>query len=142
MLRQWYEKFKPQKTHSIRTIIKGSTLGVIGFILSPLSWWNDLVINIPLAYLFAIVFTYLLQPIITFSITGFAVWLGIGYWITNILGFWFIHLGIKEFIQKKGHWIWDVSISLLYTIVVIVLAILGFSQPIADALHLVPSWIK
>ena len=27
----------------------GGLLGFIGFLLSPLSWWNDLFVNVPLA---------------------------------------------------------------------------------------------
>ena len=34
--------------------ITGGILGVVGFMLSPLSWWNDAVVNLPLALLFAI----------------------------------------------------------------------------------------
>jgi hypothetical protein len=31
----------------------GGVLGFIGFMLSPLSWWNDLFVNVPLAPAFA-----------------------------------------------------------------------------------------
>jgi len=30
--------------------LKGGFLATVGFILSPFSWWNDLVVNIPIAY--------------------------------------------------------------------------------------------
>lgn len=33
--------------------IGGGTLAFIGFMLSPLSWWNDLFVNVPLALGFA-----------------------------------------------------------------------------------------
>jgi len=36
----------------LRVLLRG-TLGVAGFILSPLSWWNDVIVNFPLAYGFA-----------------------------------------------------------------------------------------
>lgn len=129
-------------THSLKRIFKGSTLGVIGFILSPVSWWNDLIVNVPLAYAFAWIVTLALSPIFEFSRAGFAIWLGIGYWITNVLGFWMMHLGIKELTQKQGHWKWDLLISTAYTIAVIILAYYGFTQPIADVLHIVPSWVQ
>ena len=29
--------------------LSGGVLGFIGFMLSPLSWWNDLFVNVPLA---------------------------------------------------------------------------------------------
>ena len=66
-----------------------------GFILSPLTWWNDLVVNIPLAYLFSIPFTLLHDNLFLPSFV-------IGYWFTNLLGFInpFLYLlagGLKPF---------------------------------------------
>ena len=43
------------KKHHLINII----LVTAGFILSPLSWWNDLLVNIPLAYLFSLPFSIL-----------------------------------------------------------------------------------
>ncbi len=34
-------------------------VAVVGYLLSPLSWWNDLFVNVPLAYLFALPFSQL-----------------------------------------------------------------------------------
>lgn len=39
--------------------IKSFFIAVVGFVLSPLSWWNDLFVNIPLAYLFAVPFGFI-----------------------------------------------------------------------------------
>lgn len=76
-----------QKTCSI-TIIG------IGFILSPLSWWNDLFINIPLSYLFAVPFGALNRNLfLPAFITG--------YWISNILGLILMHHGIKKTLKRK-----------------------------------------
>ena len=33
--------------------IGAGIVAVIGYLLSPLSWWNDTFVNLPLAYLFA-----------------------------------------------------------------------------------------
>ena len=30
--------------------ITGGIIGTVGYLLSPLSWWNDLYFNIPIAY--------------------------------------------------------------------------------------------
>jgi hypothetical protein len=30
--------------------IVGAVVAALGFVLSPLSWWNDLFVNIPIAY--------------------------------------------------------------------------------------------
>ena len=51
----------------------------IGWLLSPLTSWNDVFINIPLAYILAMVFVK------TFR-TGFVITLLSAYWFTNILG--------------------------------------------------------
>lgn len=37
--------------------VRGSILFIIGYILSPLSWWNDLIVNVPLAYIFSFPFS-------------------------------------------------------------------------------------
>jgi hypothetical protein len=46
-------------TNKIKVRVKSFLVAIIGFILSPLSWWNDLFVNIPLAYLFAIPFGWI-----------------------------------------------------------------------------------
>lgn len=67
---------------------------VIGFLLSPLSWWNDLFINIPLAYLFAIPFGLISKSLFFPAMI-------IGYYITNILGIILMHQGIAQ--RKKDY---------------------------------------
>jgi hypothetical protein len=39
--------------------IKGGILVTLGFLLSPVSWWNDIFVNIPLAYIFALPFGFM-----------------------------------------------------------------------------------
>ena len=51
----------------------------LGWLLSPLTAWNDVFLNIPLAYVLAIVFVK------TFR-TDFVITLLVAYWLTNILG--------------------------------------------------------
>jgi len=57
----------------------------------------------------------------------------IGYWITNILGFVLMHRGIKEIVSKKtdtgysrGDMIKDLTVSIVYTVIVVVLVAAGF----------------
>ncbi len=69
--------------------IQGGLLATIGFILSPLSWWNDLLVNIPLAYLFAWPFGALNERL-------FLPALVFGYWLTNIIGMLLLHAGLKK----------------------------------------------
>src|SRR5207237_10172940 len=61
-------------------LVQGSVLGVIGFILSPLSWWNDAFVNIPLAIGFGWLVACLYKPLFQPAV-------GLGYWLTNVLGF-------------------------------------------------------
>ena len=73
---------------------KGVILGTIGYLLSPLSWWNDLIVNIPLAYGFASVFGLISERL-------FFPMIVIGYWLTNVLGLFLMHYGIGMATQKK-----------------------------------------
>lgn len=51
----------------------------LGWLLSPLTSWNDLFVNIPLAYLLAV-------PFIKIFHTDFTMTLLAAYWLTNIIG--------------------------------------------------------
>ena len=99
--------------------IKGGFLATIGFILSPLSWWNDLLINIPLAYTLAFPFGFISKSLF-FPMMIF------GYWITNVAGFMLMHHGCHDLVSKeKGKYTKkelgkDIMISLIYTMIVII----------------------
>jgi hypothetical protein len=100
--------------------VKGGILLTIGYILSPLSWWNDFVINIPLAYILAFPFGLISRKVF-FPVMIFA------YWLTNIIGFLLMHRGIRDiFSAEKGKMTRnelakDIIISLVYSSVVIAL---------------------
>ncbi|MCL4875193.1 MAG: hypothetical protein KJ064_00970 [Anaerolineae bacterium] len=100
-----------------------SALVVIGFILSPLSWWNDLVVNVPLAYLFSLPFTLLHESLF---LPAFI----IGYWLTNLLGFLLMHVGFSGMRDFKQ----ALFISLLYTLLVAMLVIGGMIPPLTHLL--------
>lgn len=100
--------------------IKGGFLVTLGYLLSPLSFWNDLYFNIPLAYLFALPFgliskTYFLPAMVS------------GYWITNIAGFILIHKGATDVITReekkytKKELLKDLTLSVIYTLLIILL---------------------
>jgi hypothetical protein len=109
--------------------VAGGVLAMIGFMLSPLSWWNDLVVNIPLALAFAWLVSGLYKP-------AFAAALVVGYWLTNVLGFILMHAGARQVLsEKQGRYSWrdlarDVGISLLYTALIVALVALGILKPI------------
>ena len=61
----------------------------IGYMLSPLSWWNDLFVNVPLALVFAWIVSAFYKPAFTGSLV-------LGYWLTNVLGFILLHKGAQQ----------------------------------------------
>ena len=104
--------------------IKGSLISTIGFLLSPLSWWNDLFVNLPLAYIIAFLFSLISKGL-------FMPMMIIGYWFTNILGLMLLHYGIsttfsdeKKKFSKKDLFI-SILISVLYTILMVLLIKIG-----------------
>jgi hypothetical protein len=105
-------------------------LAVIGFLLSPLSWWNDLLINIPLAYLFSIPFTLLEKKLFMPSFI-------VGYLLTNIIGFVLLHKGLKGLLSKDNRRsLWkDVLIALGYTALIVLLVVLKIIKPPMDYIH-------
>lgn len=89
---------------------------VVGFVLSPLSWWNDLFINIPLAYLFAIPFGLI-------SKNWFFPAMIIGYYLTNLLGVLLMHYGISQIKTdyKKPNLTKTVLVMIAYTLLIVLL---------------------
>jgi hypothetical protein len=109
----------------------GGIIAVIGFMLSPLSWWNDLVVNLPLALAFAWLASLFYRP-------AFELCLIIGYWLTNILGFVLMHKGAQKMFSNEQRkysrrdLLRDLGISLLYTALILVLLKAGVLKPIEN----------
>ena len=114
--------------------VAGGILAVIGFMLSPLSWWNDLFVNVPLAVAFAWLVSLVYQP-------AFAASLVLGYWLTNVLGFILMHKGAQKMVsEKSGRYSWrdlgrDVGVSLLYTALIVALVKFGVLKPFQSYLQ-------
>ncbi len=98
----------------------------IGYLLSPLSWWNDLFINFPLAYLFACLCSL-------FSSRLFIPGIIAGYWLTNITGLLFIHFaslrlaGVKRFTRRQ--WLINGLISTGYSLLILLLVMRRILKP-------------
>jgi len=107
---------------------------MVGFMLSPLSWWNDLFVNVPLALAFAWMVSLFYKP-------AFEVSLIVGYWLTNVLGFVLMHKGAQKMLTEKERGysrrdLWrDVGISLLYTGLIVALLKLRVLKPIENYFH-------
>lgn len=74
--------------------LRGGFFLVIGYLLSPLCWWNDLFFNLPIAYFFGYVCSWfspnLLLPC---SI--------VGYWVSNIAGILLMQFGTVDIFQEQ-----------------------------------------
>jgi hypothetical protein len=73
---------EPSLTRSVSIYkrIAGVILIVIGYLLSPLCWWNDIVFNLPLALAFGYVTS-------RFYPDAFVPLTVVGYWLSNVVGF-------------------------------------------------------
>ena len=117
--------------------ITGGILGVIGFMLSPLSWWNDAVVNLPLALLFAWLVGLVYRPAAEPNSSAFDAAVIVGYWLTNVLGFVLMHKGAQQMLSKeekkysRRELIKDVAVSLLYTAIIVALLKIGILKPIS-----------
>ena len=100
-------------------------LVMVGFMLSPLSWWNDAVVNVPLAYLFSLPFSLFSESMF---LPGFVT----GYWLSNLLGLLMMHWGGEGLLHHNHRSISlrrSLFISLGYSSVMIVLVLLGWIPP-------------
>ncbi len=99
-------------------VIKGSLLAVVGYILSPLSWWNDAIVNIPIALALAKLTNIL------FHINIYALF-AIYYWLTNVAGLLMMYMGgsmvVKRSKSGKKEILYSVIFSILYTIIVLLI---------------------
>jgi hypothetical protein len=101
--------------------LRGGFFLVLGYLLSPLCWWNDLLFNLPIAYGFGYICS-LLSPKLLVPCSV------IGYWLTNIVGILLMQLGSTDVFQKesqernlKKELLTGVISSTIFTLVVIVL---------------------
>jgi hypothetical protein len=74
--------------------IRGGLLLAIGYLLSPLCWWNDIFFNLPIAYAFGYICSWL-SPDLLFPCTI------VGYWLSNIVGILLMQLGTLDVLADK-----------------------------------------
>lgn len=116
-----------------RRKISGGLIGIVGYILSPLSWWNDAFINIPLAYvcgwLASLVYRQAFLPVFVIS-----------YWMTNVAGFMLLHKGVEMAARKEGRhrpysrraFMKDLALSVAYTGLIVGLVKLHIIKPVGS----------
>jgi hypothetical protein len=94
-----------------------SVLATMGYILSPLSWWNDMVVNVPLSYVFSYPFSLIDERLF---LPAFV----LGYWLSNLLGFLLLHRGAAGLLgrHKPSMSVWkSLLVALAYTIIIVLL---------------------
>jgi hypothetical protein len=109
LLRLWFKK------------LRGGLMFGIGYMLSPLSWWNDLVFNLPVAYGFGYVVSRLHpEALVPCTIAG--------YWLSNVLGIWMMQWGVVDVVQNqpqprqpKRELLTSLATSTVYTVLILVL---------------------
>ena len=118
---------------SLKRKIAGGILVWVGFLLSPLSWWNDAFVNLPLALAFGWI-VGALSPA-NGRDRAFQIAVVVGYWLTNMLGFVLMHKGVRWLRSpteraEAGRELWrDFWISLGYTALIIALIKFGVLKP-------------
>jgi hypothetical protein len=110
----------------------GGLLLVLGFLLSPLSWWNDLLFNLPIAYGFG----YMCNLVVPGVLVPAAI---AGYWISNVLGILLMQVGAVKMFQKqpqpvnfRKELVTGLVSSTAYTVLIVML----IQLKVLDGLHL------
>ena len=104
-------------------------LAVIGYLLSPLSWWNDVFINLPLAWLFASLVSLASHRL-------FAPAMVLGYWLTNIAGLLLMARGTAGLVagdstrSRKRRLVLSLAAATGYTLLIVLLYALGVLKPL------------
>jgi hypothetical protein len=83
------------ETVSVFKKLRGGFLLVVGYLLSPLCWWNDLFFNLPVAYGFGSVCSL-------FSASLLVPGTIVGYWLSNIVGILLMQLGAGDVFQNQS----------------------------------------
>lgn len=98
--------------------VKNTVLIGVGYMLSPLSWWNDLFFNLPIAYVcgYAIGWAYP-DAFLPGAIAG--------YWLSNVLGILMMQSGALDMMMadrprswRRELWI-GLGSSTFYTVVMV-----------------------
>ncbi len=113
----------------MRTRLKGGIRAVIGYILSPLSWWNDAFVNLPLAWLFASLVSLASHRLFVPAMI-------LGYWLTNVAGLLLLARGTADLAlgenrkKLKQRLVLSLVAATGYTLLIVALCCLGFLKPL------------
>lgn len=98
----------------------------IGWLLSPLTFWNDAFVNIPIAYLLATL-------TIRFIKADFSALVLVFYWLTNIIGIVVMVISGKAIIKDRKEALREILMLLVtivsYSLVILLLVKTGLIKP-------------
>jgi hypothetical protein len=109
--------------------ISAGILAFLGYLLSPLSWWNDAFINLPLAWVFASLVSLISRRL-------FAPAMIVGYWLTNVAGVVMLARGTARVAAGESRRMGrrQLGLSLVaatgYTLLIVLLYALGVLKPL------------
>ena len=105
-------------------------VAVIGYLLSPLSWWNDAFINLPLAWVFASLISLASHRLFVPAMI-------LGYWLTNIAGLLLMARGTAGVVaagdsprSRKRQFVLSLAAATGYTLLIVALYLLGVLKPL------------
>ena len=104
-------------------------MAVVGYLLSPLSWWNDAFVNLPLAWAFASLVSLASHRL-------FAPAMVLGYWLTNIAGLLLMARGTAGVVSgdarrsRKRQLVLSLAAATGYTLLILLLYWLGVLKPV------------
>jgi hypothetical protein len=105
----------------------------LGWLLSPLTAWNDAFVNIPLAYICASL-AYRLAHFYGWPCPGYPLLLIASYWASNILGIALMHISGSRIVREEGFRkdavLKTVLTVLIYSIILVLLSNSGILKPI------------
>lgn len=104
-----------------------NTIFFIGWVLSPLTFWNDTFVNIPLSYLLANILVRVIKSDFLWLVL-------ISYWITNVLGLLLMYAVGKDIVRSRAgvkKQIVDLVLtSIAYSLLIMALNRFGILKPI------------
>lgn len=116
----------PKACDKMPTFIK-NTIFFIGWLLSPLTFWNDAFVNIPISYLCA-------SLLIRFIKVDFIGLMLVVYWVSNIVGLCMMYLSGRAIFEDRGG-VFKALMTLVatiavYSVMLIALGRIGIIKPI------------
>jgi hypothetical protein len=95
--------------------------------LSPLTFWNDAFINIPLSYVLANVFVHFFPKNFVYTTVIF-------YWLTNLAGLFMMYLSGKYIVKSGKDIRREIEIliltTLVYSTILVLLGKFGILKPV------------